>query len=180
MRKKLAVLLSGLAVAGALVTPVAAHAATTIRVPPGTLIACSYMQNVYTQKWATDVPDKLWLYFEDVSEETNYCFYQQSNGQDEIQDQTTGNCLSENTSALDKDGHPEVGEESCTVNQAWDQWAVDQHKDNAYFYDVFYNDYLYKNSYQCLYDNTQEPAIVTVCPSIPTTNNFFWFYLPTG
>lgn len=173
MRKKLTVLVAGLAAAGVLVLPGAAHAATGV---PGTFLFCSEIQNVYTNKLATDVPDHAWLYFEGASDATTYCFYQQSNGLYEIEDQTTDNCLSENTSALDG-GNPEVGEESCTVNQAWDQWGVNQQRDND-VEDVFYNGYKYKGSTECLYDNTQEPAIVTGCPGIPTSDNFFWFFLP--
>lgn len=60
MRKKLTVLVAGLA-AGGLVMPEAAHAATAK--VPGTLVACTTMQNDETGKWATDAHhgDSLWL-----------------------------------------------------------------------------------------------------------------------
>jgi hypothetical protein len=175
MRKKLTVLVAGLAAAGALVMPEAAHAATA-RVP-GTLDFCTTVQNLYTGKWASDVPDHGWLYFESTSEATRYCFYLQSSGRWEIEDQTTGNCLAENTSARNN-GNPEVDEESCGVNADWDQWGTDEEQDHN-LYQVLFNDYPYNGSYQCLYDNTQEPAIVTGCPAgNPTSDDFFWFYIP--
>jgi hypothetical protein len=176
MRKKLTVLVAGLAAAGALVMPEAAHAATAK--VPGTLVACTTMQNDETGKWATDAPDHDWLYFEGTSDATIYCFYQQSNGLDEIEDQTTGNCLAENTSARDN-GNPEVDEESCGVNASWDQWGADAQADYG-MEQVLYNFDPYKGVYQCLYDYTQEPAIVTACPTVePTTDYFFWFLLGT-
>jgi hypothetical protein len=168
MRRSLTALVAGLAAGGAIVAPAATGSVTA------KASSCYNIQQYVTHKWATDIPDSLWLYFE-PSEKTSYCL--DSTGTPyyyRIRDSSTGNCLREDDSATDGDGHPEISEESCTPNYAWEQWYWGTADNGAV--DYFENGYSEGSSTGlCLYDNTQEPAIDAPCGGV--TDKFFWFLL---
>jgi hypothetical protein len=180
MRRKLAVLLAGLAVAGAFVVPATARAAATTpqagvstaqaaAEPPGTFEGCFLIVQYYTQKWATADIDDNWLFFGDYADATPYCLYNEYDGDDEIVDYLTGNCLAQDTS-----DNNQIREEACSPEYLWEEWYVDWQPDlNGSLY-------MWGNAYtaDCLYDNTQEPAIATVNTDGVCNENdeFYWFY----
>jgi hypothetical protein len=182
MLKKLTILLSGLAIAGALVAPAAAQAEVRspgvaaistpdLTTPPGgTLAGCDDIKQYQTGKYATDSPDHDWLWFEGYSERTRYCLYDiNNNSVYEIEDATTGNCL-----AVDTSDNNQIEEEGCAAEYSWELWAATDlvavsGANDAYVWANGIDD-----EADCLYDYQQEPAVATGCANSDT---FEWFWL---
>ena len=185
MRRKLAALGGGLVLAVAIGVPAGAQAAGR---PSGTIHAatvsagpevvnpgpCAGLYDVGNHKYATNTRDgHINLYFAGPSAGTEYCNEQIGNsGQFEIVDTYTNQCLAVNSSngTVDEDNST-----ACFTNEdSWDRWTAISENSSSQF------KWLLKNAYngECLYDDTQEPAIYSGCKGSDGFEQFIWQALP--
>lgn len=177
MRRKLASLIGGLVFVGAFLSPVTAQAEVTPidplsdRIPPN----CTDLYDVGNNEFASDYPDSNWLYFGvGIGDATFYCWVPRNNGAFEIMDLSTLGCLVPDP---DNGQITEDTEPACATPNKWDLWTaklVGMSSTGRPEYE-FESEH---HSSQCLYDNTQDPAIAGKCVASDPFEHFIWTAIP--